>query len=89
MNATSRLRAIELGDRDLALGLLGRLQRRLQLRPALERVGALAGLDLGELADDLEAFRRGKGCNGLALSLEPEAGAALLLGRDAVVGDEG
>ena len=79
---------VELGDGDLALGLLRRLQRGLQLRPAVERIGALAGLDLGELGDDLEAFGLGEGGDGLALRFEAEAGAALLLGRDAVIGDE-
>jgi hypothetical protein len=30
---------VELGDGDFTLGLLGRLQRGLQLRPAIERIG--------------------------------------------------
>jgi hypothetical protein len=34
------------------------LQRRRQLRPAAERIGALAGLDLGVLCGDLETLGR-------------------------------
>ena len=79
---------VELGDGDLTLGLLRRLQRRLQFGPAVECVAALAGLDLGELGDDLEAFGRGERGDGGALRLQAEAGTALLLGRDAVVGDQ-
>ena len=51
---------IELGDSDFAFLFLRRLQRRLQLWPSVERVRALAGFNLGELGDDLEAFSRGE-----------------------------
>ena len=45
--------AIELGDDDRALVGGRPLQRRLELRPALEGVGTLGGLDLGEGLGDL------------------------------------
>ena len=51
---------VELGDGNFTLRLLRRLQGRLQLRPTVERVRTLAGLDLGELGDDLEAFGLGE-----------------------------
>ena len=88
MNATSR-QPIELGDRHLALELLRRLQRRLQLGAAIEGVGPLASLHFGELANDGEALRRSEGGNGGPLSLEAQAGATLLLGGDAMIGDKG
>ena len=43
---------VELRDQDAALRGLGRGQRGGELRPAIERVGALAGLGLDELGDD-------------------------------------
>ena len=88
MNATSRDRRSSLRDRDLALGLLRRLQRGLQLRPAGQRIGAFAGLDLGELGHDLEALGRRERGDGLALGFKAEAGTALLGGGDTVIGDD-
>ena len=88
MNATSRREPVQLGDGDFALGLLRRLQRGLQLRPALQRVAALAGLDLGELGDDGEAFGGGEAGDSLALGFKAKTRAALLPGGHAVVGDE-
>ena len=85
MNATSRRQPVELGHRNLALGLLGRLQRRLQLRPALQCIGSFAGLDLSEFGDDLEALGLGERLSRPRAGLQPKAGTALLLGRDAVI----
>jgi hypothetical protein len=80
---------IELGHSNRALGLLRRLQCPLQLRSAVERIGTLAGLDLGKLGDHLEALRSSEGGDRLALRFKTEAGAALLLGGRAIVGNEG
>ena len=87
MKATSRDSRSSLRDRDFAFGFLRRLQRRLQLRPAVERVSALAGLDLGELGDDLEALGGGERGDG-ALPFEAETRTALRRGGDAIIGDE-
>jgi hypothetical protein len=81
--------AIELGDRHWRLEPLRRLQGRVQLRPAVQRVAALARLDLGELGDDIEALRGGEGGNGGALGLEAQAGPTLLLGGHAMIGNDG
>jgi hypothetical protein len=64
---------VQLRDDDRRLDLSRRRERCGQLRPALERVRPLAGLNLDELANDVEALGRGKGRNRLALRLEPEA----------------
>ena len=58
-------------------------------RAAVEGVGTFASLDLDELADDLEALGLGEALDGLALGVEPEAAAALLLRRDPDVADGG
>jgi hypothetical protein len=59
-----------------------------EFRSACESVLALAGFDLGKLGCNLEAFDIGKGFDGLSLSFQAKTGAALLLGGDAVVGNE-
>ena len=51
---------VELGDSYRALVLPGLGQRRRQLRPRVERVSSLAGLDLDELSRDLEALSLGE-----------------------------
>ena len=48
----------------------------------------LPGLDLDELARDLERLGLGERCNRVALCLQTETGATLLLSRDAIVGDQ-
>ena len=58
-------------------------------RAAVEGVGTFASPDLDELADDLEALGLGEALDGLALGVEPEAAAALLLRRDPDVADGG
>ena len=88
MNATSRDRRSSLAT---TIGhLIGRrpLQRRLQLRPALERIGTLGGLDLGEGLDDLIALGGAEALDRGLLALKAEAGLALLLGGNADVGDD-
>jgi hypothetical protein len=48
--------AIKLGDQDCAAFRSGRCKCRRELRPAIEGVGALARLGLGELGDNREPF---------------------------------
>ena len=88
MNATSRDSLSSLATATSHLALLRRLQRGLQLRPALQRVAALAALDLGEFGDDVETFNCGERGDSLALGFKAKAGAALLPSGHAVVGDE-
>ena len=64
------------------------VERRRELGSPVEGVGTFAGLDLGELADDLEPFILGKASDGLLLRFKAKAGAALLLGGDTVVGNQ-
>ena len=91
MKWTSRDKSIELGDddrRSLATAL-GGVQRRSELRATVERVGAFAGLDLGEGLQEVESLGFGEtGERGL-LRFEAETGAALTLGRNAGVSDGG
>ena len=72
-----------------ALCFLAALERGGELRPAVERVGALAGLDLGEGLDQVEALGLGEAGERGLLRLEAKAGAALAGGRYAGVGDGG
>src|SRR5262249_57324620 len=76
---------IELGDDDGAAPLARRGQGGGQLRPALERVGPLAGFHLNELLSELVALGLGESLDRRFLRLEPEAGAALPARRDPVV----
>ena len=48
--------AVQLGDGHMALESLRGCQGGLELRPAVEGVGALAGLDLHELPGQLQAL---------------------------------
>ena len=48
---------VELRNRDRAFAFSRRVERASQLRPELERVRPLAGLDFGEFSDDLEGRR--------------------------------
>ena len=71
--------AIELGNRDGAFPVPAGLgERGGELRAALDRVGALAGLDLDEIADDLVTLGGGETGDRGALGIDPETGAALL-----------
>src|SRR5690242_18309038 len=78
---------IQLRDQDATLRGLGAGEGGCELRPALERVGALTGLGLDELGDDRDAFGLGEPLNRRALGLDPEARALLLLCGDTVAGD--
>src|SRR5215212_5119578 len=81
MNATSRL------SRSRFATSTG--QRRRQLRPAIQRVGPFAGLDLDPLGHDREALGRAEPSKGGLLRLKPQARAALPGGGDADVGEGG
>ena len=78
---------VELGDDDGALADSGRGQRGGELRAPIERIAALAGLDLGELAEEGESFAFGEAGDHGSLGLDSEPGAALPGGGDAIVGD--
>jgi hypothetical protein len=71
---------VELRGDDRAFQLAGHLEGRGKLRPALKRVSALTGLDLGESIYDVAALGSGKPGNGIALGLEAKPSGALLLG---------
>jgi len=79
--------AVELGDQDGAFGLARGGQRRGELGAAIKRVGALAGLDFGELRNDGEVLGFGEPLDGGALRLDPEARALLLPCGDTIVGN--
>ena len=59
------------------------------MRPAapIERIRALAGLDLEEFGSEHEAFGLGKPGDRCALGLDAEPRAALASGGDAIVGE--
>ena len=81
---------VELGDGDRRSPTLpaGRGERITEFRAPLERVRALAALDLDELGGDFEALGFGEAVNSSTLSVEPEPGSALLAGRNPEIGDE-
>src|SRR5215472_17445295 len=76
---------IQLGDEDRALASSGIGQRGGKPRPAIKRVGALAGLDLGKFGGDGKALATGKLRVRRTSRLKAESGAALLLCGDADV----
>ena len=78
---------IELGNDDGAAGLLRSRQSRRELRPALQRIGALAGFNLNELARDGETLALAELGDGTMLRLQAQAGAALPRRRHADVGN--
>jgi hypothetical protein len=65
---------VEFGNDDGRLVLLRKGQRGRQLRPPIQRVRTLAGLDLSELAKDLESlgFREPGQCRALRSSPRPD-----------------
>jgi len=79
--------AVELGHRNVASELPSHSQCGLELWSSVERVRALAGLDLDELAGHRETFGLGELRQGLPLSLYTQPRAPLLGRRDADVGD--
>ena len=65
--------AIELRHDDRAFGLAGQGEGGCQLRPAVEGIRALAGLDLGELLDDGNALGFGETGDRGTLCLDAQA----------------
>ena len=65
--------AVELGHDDRALRLARCGQRGCQLRSAIERIGALAGLDLGELVQDGDALGFGEAGDCGSLGFDAQA----------------
>ncbi len=76
--------AVKFRDSHMAFRFLRCLQRSAQLRPALERIAALARLDLSEINQDLKALSLGKRDDSAPLRPEAKAAPALLRGGDAV-----
>jgi hypothetical protein len=68
---------VELSDDDGATPLARRRQGGGEFGPTLERVGPLAGLDLGELLSELVTLGLGESLDCGLLRLQPEAGTAL------------
>ena len=62
---------VELGHQDRTLRLARCGQRCGELRPSVERVGALAGFDLGEFGEDGDAFGFGKARDRCSLASSP------------------
>ena len=58
--------------------LRSRLEGCGELRPAIERVGAFAGLDLDVFGDDCDVLCLGEARDGFALGFNSEARAVLL-----------
>ena len=81
--------AVELGHDNRASVERRPLQRRLELRPPVECIGTLGGLDLGEGLGDLVAFGRTETLDRGLLALKAETGLPLFLGRNPDVGDNG
>jgi hypothetical protein len=63
---------IQLGYGDLTLELLGSGKGGLELRAAVECIGALAGFDLNELSGQLQPFSLCELPKYLALGFEPK-----------------
>jgi hypothetical protein len=78
---------VQLRDYDWAsLALPARLnQRRRELRPAFERIGALAALGLDEFGRDLEVLSLGESLDCLALRFQTETASGLPARADAKV----
>ena len=72
---------IELGDDDGAAGALGSCQSCRELRPPLQGIGALARLDLDELAYEGKALALAELDDGTTLRFQAQAGATLPSGR--------
>ena len=89
MNATSRLSRSSLATTTSHLAFLAAVSAAFSCG---RRSSASAPLPVSTSVNSammLEALGLGKAGDGLALRFQAEAGAALLLGRDAIVGDEG
>ena len=70
MKFTSRDKPIELGDDDRTLDLASGLDRRGELRPALQGIGTLAAFDFDVLAGDRVILVLGEPCDGFALCFQ-------------------
>ena len=79
MKCTSRLQAVELGDDDRRAVQARVLDGALELRAALQRVGALAGLDLLEGRDERDPFLLAEAGDGVALRIEADVAAPAAL----------
>jgi hypothetical protein len=79
--------AIELGDNDRTFRLAGLRKRAAELWTAVKSVGALSGLDLNMLADELDRFGLGEALNGGFLGLDPQSALALSGRGNPVVSD--
>jgi hypothetical protein len=79
--------AIELADQYRQPALLRRLQSFSQLRATVQGITALTCLNLRVPVLYRDPFAAGEGFDGLALGLETEPGAALLLRADPQVAD--
>ena len=88
MKWTSRLSLSSLATMIGALCCLA-LERLGELRPTVECVAPLAGLDLAEGFDQLEPFGLGEAGERGLLRLEAKARSTLAGGRNAGVGDGG
>ena len=86
MKATSRERRSSLATTTGHLALRAASKRGGELRTAVERIGAFAGLHLHELRDQRHAFGFGKAGTVLRCASMPRPDA-LPLGGDSVVGD--
>ena len=87
MKATSRDSRSSLATMTGQRGLARRVQRRPELRPAEQRIAALAALGLDVLGEDGDALCLGEPGDRHPLRLDAEPGAPLGARRDAVVGD--
>ena len=72
---------IELGDSNGALELLRGCESGLELRTTVEGIGALAGLNLHELADQLQTFGFSELIEGLPLGLDRRSPSTTLITR--------
>jgi hypothetical protein len=76
---------VELRDDHRALGAPRRGERVGEFRAPIQGVGTLASLDLGVLADDVEALGLGEASDRFPLRLDPQPGATLAGTADSVV----
>jgi hypothetical protein len=79
--------AVELGDNDSAAYQTRLRQRGFELRPAIQCIRPLAGLDLLKLAGKLDPLGLGEASDRLTLSVEAETRLALLSCRDPEIRD--
>ena len=80
---------VELGDDNRGLVLLGQLERLGELRPSIESVAPLAGLNLAKRFEQLKSFGLSEARERGLLRLKAKARSTLAGGRHAGVGDGG